>query len=205
MAKPGNKVGATRLEMTEERREVFIQALRTNGGNVTAAAATASPNSLSKSNPGYSSFRALMAREPEFASQVQETMDHVRDDVFAEIYRRAMKGVQEPIVQKGEQAVMADGTPAWITRHDNRLLLRLASRLDPAWSEKVSHEHSGTVQHEVMTMAELNALSVEELELIDRALATVGGTPRVIEHSPELPVIDVAVEEEFPAWEDDDE
>ena len=36
----------------------------------------------------------------------------------------------------------------------------------------------------------------EHLDLIDRALAVVGGAPKVIEHKPELPVIDVADEDE---------
>ena len=197
-AKRGPKTGNSRLAMTEERRDLFLTTLRSSGGNFSHAAAQASPNSLAKprSKPGVASFKALMARDAEFSAAVAETLEHVKDDVFAEIYRRAMEGTKEAVIQKGEQAVMATGEPAWITRYDNRLLLRLAAKLDPSWSETRNIQYSGTVEHKVMTMEEMESMSPEDLDLIDRALAVVGGAPKVIEHKPELPVIDVADEDE---------
>ena len=173
-AKSGNKVGGTRLTMTPERRDAFLAALRTNGGNVTAAAKVASPRSLSKSNPGYSSFRALMARDPGFALEVDGVMESVKADVYAEIYRRAMKGVREPIVQKGEQATLADGEPAWITRFDNRLLLRLAAKLDPNWSETKNIHHSVTHSAEVRLLpSDLAALSSDQQAQLIGILTTI--------------------------------
>ena len=46
--KRGPKTGNTRLEMTQERKDLFLAALRESGGNFSAAAAVASPNSLAQ-------------------------------------------------------------------------------------------------------------------------------------------------------------
>ena len=143
-----------RMAWTPERKRAFLDALRANGGNVTAAAAAVSPHSEAQRQPGYSSIRRILARDPEFSAQVQEVLEAVKDDVFAEIYRRAMKGTEEGVYGKGQRIFEpvldgdgeivrdSEGNPkmraATIRRLDNRLLLRLAARLDPSWSESVN-------------------------------------------------------------------
>ena len=132
-------------------------------------------------------------RSPEFADAVSETLDHARADVFAEIHRRAMKGVPEPVYQKGErvQDVDADGNPipATITRYDNKLLLRLAAKLDPEWSEKRSVIHGGTVTHRAgLSMADIRALSPAERDQVEAAFTLLqnarNGEVKAIEHNP---------------------
>lgn len=75
------------VAMSEERKAAFLVALRRSGGNFTFAAQAASPHSQAsaRSKPGFTSFRALMDRDAEFAAQVQEVLEQVRDDVFAMI------------------------------------------------------------------------------------------------------------------------
>ena len=57
-AKRGPKQGNSRLAMTPERKEAFLTALRSSGGNFSAAAKVASPNSLAqpRSRPGVECF-----------------------------------------------------------------------------------------------------------------------------------------------------
>ena len=193
--------------MTPERKDLFLAALRESGGNFSAAAAAVSPRSLAKarSKPGYSSFKLAMANDPEFASQVQETLETVKADVFAEIHRRAMHGVAEPVYQKGErvQDVDSDGNPipATITRYDNRLLLRLAAKLDPEWSEtrNITHSvnHDGHQTAMQISPSDLKALSADQKVHLKGILATIrasrGETP-ALEHQP-AEVIDADYEE----------
>ena len=57
----------------------------------------------------------------------------------------------------------------------------------------MQHEHSGEVQHRLVTMADLSAMSPAELEVIDKALAILGEKEeptKVIEHQPIIDVVD---------------
>ena len=116
-------------------------------------------------------------------------MEHVKADVYAEIFRRAMHGVQEPIVQKGEQATMADGEPAWVTKYDNRLLMRLASRLDPNWSERRTIDHNVTVNPAAVMLepADFLALTVDQQDQLYGLLSLIQvarGDAKALEYSP---------------------
>lgn len=176
----GPKSGGTRLMMDAGRKRAYLVALRASGGNRTAAAAAIAPYSKATgaSKPGYSSVRSAAERDPEFAAQIQEVMEDVLGDVYEIIFERATKGTTEAVIQKGSQAVLATGEPAWITRYDNRLLLRLAARLDPEWSEKRQVEHSGTITHGIagslqITSADLAALSESERRALTGILHTI--------------------------------
>ena len=148
-----------------------------------------------------------MARDPVFATRVAETMDHVKESVYSEIWRRAMEGTEAPVFQKGERAVDHDGTPASLTHYDNKLLLRLAARLDPEnWSETKNVHHS--VVHGgaavMLKPSDLQALSADQTAHLQDILITIqssrqgagasSGEQRAIEHNPGQ-MIDVDYEE----------
>ena len=162
-----DRKGERQMKMTEERKDVFLAALLESGGVFSTACRVASPHSKAKgaTPPCYTSWRALMARDPVFATRVAETMDHVKEAVYGEIWRRAMEGTEAPVFQKGERAVDHDGAPASIRQYDNKLLLRLAARLDPEnWSEtkNVNHSvvHSGAAV--MLKPSDLQALSADQ-------------------------------------------
>ena len=191
MEKTGPKPGGSRLEMTEERKEVFLTELRTNDGTITAAAAVASPRSLAapRSHPGYSSFRQLMKRDSAFSAAVADVLDQIRGDIYAEIFSRAMHGTSTPVFQKGERATDHDGSPASITTFDNKLLLRLASKLDPeGWSESrtvnINHQGAGQTGLQIAP-SDLKLLSADQKLNLRDILATIAsarGEPKAIEH-----------------------
>ena len=197
-----DRKGEKQLPMTESRKNLFLAALLESGGVFSTACRVASPHSKAKgaTPPCYTSWRALMARDPEFASQVAETMEMVKEAVYSEIYRRAMEGVETPVFQKGERAVDHDGTPASLTHYDNKLLLRLAARLDPEnWSEtkNVNHSvvHSGAAV--MLKPSDLQALSADQTAHLQDILITIQssrGEQRAIEHNPGQ-MIDVDFEE----------
>ncbi len=140
--------GRPELPVTDARKAAFLEALRNSGG-VFASACRATGVHLSggsRNPPGYSTWRALMARDPEFAAAVEQVLQECREDVEAEIYRRAQVGTLEPIVQKGKQATLADGSPAFIRRYSDRLLLKRAAALMPdKYGDHKTVEHRGFV------------------------------------------------------------
>jgi len=160
--------------------------------------------------PASSTCSPLRQNDPTFRQALLDADEEAKDMIFEEIRRRALEGISEGVYQAGSRVfepvtdsddkVVRDESgevvmrPASITRYDSRLLLRLASRLDPNWSERTIHEHSGQIEHRVATMAEMQDMSPEELATIDRALDLVSGKKK-LEHRPELPVIEVVDEE----------
>ena len=136
------------MKIDSQRRAAFIQALEDEWGNFSAACRIASPHSTATNGkPCYSSFRRLMNVSPGFSQEVAEAMARVKDKVAEEITKRAINGTETPVFQKGERAVDHDGSPASITSHDNKLLLRLAAKLDPEnWGlQEQRHDHRVTV------------------------------------------------------------
>ena len=170
------------------RREVFLTALEDSFGNFSHACRVASPLSkATNGKPCYSSFKRLMTVSPSFAEEVAQVMNRVRDRVSAEITKRAIEGIDEPIFQKGERAsngVDKDGKaiPASITRHDNKLLLRLAAKLDPEnWGlQEQRHDHRVTVHSSGRAlcsfgMRDLDYLSLEQREQLTGIMVRIQG------------------------------
>ena len=200
--------GEPQAKLDKNRREIFLAALESSGGNFSHACNTASPHSraVCRTPKCYSSWRALMARDPAFAAEVAEVLTRVKDRVFGEIYRRAMEGTLEPVFQKGMRAsngVDEDGNPipASITRHDNRLLLRLAARLDPEnWSEtkNIRHDvvHSGAAV--MLKPPDLASLSADQTAHLKDILTTIqssrGDGQKALTHQP-AEILDADYEE----------
>jgi len=174
-------VGHSYMKIDSKRREVFLSALENSFGNFSAACRAASPHSRAKNGkPCYSSFRRLLNVSPEFSQDVAEVMSRVRDKVAEEITRRAIDGIETPVFQKGERAVDHDGSPASITSHDNKLLLRLAAKLDPAnWGlQEQRHDHRITVHSTARAlvnfgMRDLEYLDHEQREQLTRIMVVI--------------------------------
>jgi len=124
--------------VTEERKALFLRELARTGSEC-AAARAASPHALGK-NGGLESFASVRKRDPEFAQAWQEAKEAALAGVEEEIRRRAMEPPKRPVWHRGEH----------VGEHEDRsssdkLLLRLAERLDPSWSQRSVVESSVTV------------------------------------------------------------
>lgn len=129
---------SARQPISDERKEVFLEVLRRTG-SVCHAASSASPH-CGGDRPGYSGFRDLARKDPEFARAVSEAKAEALGQIEAAIAKRAVEGWERPIFQRGQLV----GTERC---YDTNLMLRYASRLDPAWSEKRQLEVEGKVEH----------------------------------------------------------
>lgn len=109
---------ARNKKVTEKDKEVFLEGIR-SGMTLTQAAERAS-------HPPESFFYRRKI-EPEFAAQVQEAMDIGADVLLQEAQRRAVEGVQKPIIGKvapGIDGQLKDenGNLLWETVHSDRIL-----------------------------------------------------------------------------------
>src|ERR1700745_4244909 len=103
-----------RPKLTRARQESFLKALAQNG-NVTAAVAAA----------GTSRTRVYELRKTAtaFAAAWDEDEQNAADALEAEARRRAVEGVQEPLVSAGKLVRDHDGQLIAIRRYSDNLLL----------------------------------------------------------------------------------
>ena len=134
--------------VSETRKQVFLEHLKTFG--IPVAAAKAASPLASDRHGAFSSFRDLAKRDAGFALAWQAAQEEANAELERTAYDRAVTGVNEPIYQAGERMVDEDGNPAVIVRYSDRLLERLLARRMPQWREKrgleVSGGLSGTVE-----------------------------------------------------------
>ncbi|WP_052207961.1 hypothetical protein [Croceibacterium mercuriale] len=112
---PGLEDAATN-QLTPERQVQFLSALATNG-NVRSACAAVGTSA-------HTAYK-LRRRDPLFARGWAGAQAAARVHVEAVIHDRALNGIEEPVLYRGEVV-------ATRRRYDNRLLLALAGRLDKA-------------------------------------------------------------------------
>lgn len=189
--------------MTHQRMAGFIEAYKASYGNFSAACRAMAPYSTSTVNPpARSTWLQLRERDSKFKQALEDAHAEVKDQIFEEVRNRALNGTLEPVYQKASRVwepvvdendqIVRDENgdprmkPASITRFDSRLLLALARRIDPDWSEKHLHEHSGQVEHKLVTSADLLRMTPEQLETVERALEILGQKeePKAITHEP---------------------
>ena len=105
-----------RLKLTRARQEHFLKALAQTG-NVTKAVEIA----------GTSRSRVYELRRTDsaFAAAWDEAEETAADAIEAEARRRAIEGVQEPLVSAGRIVRDDDGQPISIRRYSDNLLLAL--------------------------------------------------------------------------------
>lgn len=97
----------------DDEAERFLKALALSG-NITRAAREAGVKRRA--------MLALQTADPEFAMRMREACDEAIDLLEAEARRRALDGVEEPIIRGGEFLRQDDGSIAVIRRYSDRLL-----------------------------------------------------------------------------------
>ena len=105
-----------KLRLTRERQKQFVEALAETG-NVTAAVRVA----------GTSRTRAYELRKTDagFAAAWDEAEQAAADKLEAETWRRAVEGVEEPLVSGGKLVRDDNGQPIAIRRYSDQLLIAL--------------------------------------------------------------------------------
>ena len=150
--------------LTAERKKVFLDTLAETGSTV-AAAQAATPWAIGE-HGGLSTFRDERKRDPRFAMAWERAMEAALARVETEIMRRAMTPTRRPVFSRGE---LKD----YIEEYDNRLLLRVASRLNPEWSDRQRVEHSGDVDHRHAHLHAVAVLDPSDIMALDEAEQTL--------------------------------
>ena len=209
MGARGPKKGSPGHPMTAGRIAVFLAAYRESGGNFQKAAAAACPGGKEGARrPCYSTFVQLKKKDLGFAAACDEILLEIADMIEAEIRRRGEEGWLEPVIQKGTQATMADGSPAFIRRFDSKLLLARARALMP---DKYGDRKDVTITHKraggmlVIEASDIKHFSQAQIDALGGIVATIrkykdGGAPETpsLEYQPapvmELPVTEIETE-----------
>ena len=169
--------------LTEDRKTIFLKTLAATGSSI-AAASAATPWST-HSRGGVNTFRDEARRDPEFAAAWQRAQEQALAEVEQEIYRRAMNPPERPVWHQGEvKGFVQDRNSS------DKLLLRLAARLDPAWREHTSLEQNVTVQASVLNIMPQDILllgRVEQELFVDLLCKIAEARGEVTDAIPELP------------------
>ncbi len=134
--------GRAHTDKTRQRaRDVFLAELAARG-NVTDAAEAA----------GIGRATAYQWRDdPEFAAAWADAIERAADRLEAEAWRRAVEGVQEPIigrVERDRDGIVTDdaGNALYIRKYSDTLMTLLLKAHKPdKYRESVSHEHRGSI------------------------------------------------------------
>lgn len=147
------------MEMTPERKQIFLRELRRHG-IVRAAARAASPATDSPTACSSSFYRARNM-DPEFAADWDNALAEAAADVELEIHRRAIEGYEEPVYQRGELV----GT---ITRYSDKLLeLRAKGLMPDRYAvERKDVRLQGKIEHDHQHRAVLLELRPEDVILL---------------------------------------
>ena len=132
------------LAITPAREERFLKTLAETGS--VAAACAASATEAHGPRAAKSSWQDHRRKHPEFAQAWDEALEAALGRVEVELHRRAMEPARTPVVNR-DGAVIGHREDRMSS---DRLLLRLASRLDPdSWAERRRQdvEVSGEVRH----------------------------------------------------------
>jgi hypothetical protein len=154
--------------LTEERKTIFLKTLAATGSSI-AAAAAATPWST-HCQGGVATFRDEARRNPEFAAAWERAQQEALADVEREIYRRAMHPPERPVWHQGQVKGFVEDRNS-----SDKLLLRLAARLDPAWREHTSIEQNVTVRASVLNIMpqDILRLAREEQEMFVELLRKI--------------------------------
>ena len=143
-----NTPHARPLRDDSDRREQFIELLRTGTVGPVEAARRASPHLADSSNPqaGYSAFRKLREVDPRFAAEWDAALEEGKAKLLAQLQELALRWVvepaQRPVFSKGELVGHYEDRNAAV-----KVLLRMLAKLDPEWAERRQTEHKGRVEH----------------------------------------------------------
>ena len=149
------------LEASEHRKAKFLDVLAATGSVAAACRATATDNHGPRA--GKSTWNDLRRRDPEFALAWDNAIADALAAVEETIMDRAMNPATTPITNRqGEVVGFREDRLS-----SDRLLLRIASRLDPeAWAERKRQDHH--VEGQINHTAQL-ALAPNDILLLDEA------------------------------------
>lgn len=171
------------MEMTPERKQIFLRELRRHG-IVRAAARAASPATDSPTACSSSFYRARNM-DPEFAADWDNALAEAAADVELEIHRRAIEGYEEPVYQRGELV----GT---ITRYSDKLLeLRAKGLMPDRYAvERKDVRLQGKIEHDHQHRAVLLELRPEDVILLseDKRKTFLGLLEEIAEAKGDEPV-----------------
>ena len=116
-----------KLKLTPARQEQFLKALAETGSVATSAALA-----------GTSRTRVYELRkaDQEFAGAWEDAEEIAADRLEEEARRRAVKGVEEPLVSAGKLVRDENGQPITVTRYSDNLLLALLKAHRPPRCER---------------------------------------------------------------------
>jgi len=106
-----------------------------------------------------------------FSMAWEGALEDACDGFEMELTNRAIDGQEIPIMSRGKQAVMADGSPAFAKKPSDRLILALLKKWRPnEWGDSRKYTIEGNITHEVkdggamvsITLNDVKALPPEE-------------------------------------------
>jgi hypothetical protein len=125
-----------KLKLTRERQELFLKALADTG--IVSAAVEMAGTSRTR-------VYELRKRDPAFAAGWEEAEERAADALEAEAWRRAVVGVQEPLVSGGKVVRDDDGQPIAIRRYSDALMIALLKARRPdRFKDRAVVEHDIT-------------------------------------------------------------
>ena len=125
-----------RLRLTRERQERFLKALAETG--IVSAAVEIAGTSRTR-------VYELRKRNPGFAAGWEDAEERAADALEAEAWRRAVDGVQEPLVSGGKLVRDDDGQPIAIRRYSDALMIALLKARRPErFKDRAVVEHDIT-------------------------------------------------------------
>jgi hypothetical protein len=111
-----------KLRLTRERQERFLKALAETG--IVSAAVEIAGTSRTR-------VYELRKRDAGFTAGWEEAEERAADALEAEAWRRAVVGIQEPLVSSGKVVRDDDGQPIAIRRYSDTLMLALLKARRP--------------------------------------------------------------------------
>ena len=150
--------------IAQEARRAFLDALA-EGRTISGACRAAFPGRPGP-RPGYRTLLDWRKHpSPEgraFAAEWEAAEAAGLDVIRAEISRRAISGWSEPVFQKGEQAVDAEGRPAVIRKYSDRMLELLSRRLPELRSEKTVNVNLNDGSRLTISLDDMRRLTPEQ-------------------------------------------
>ena len=124
------------LKFTHKRQKRFLEALAETG-NISQAVSLAGTHR--------SSVYAARKRDEAFAAAWDEALETATDGLKQEARRRAVVGVDEPIVSHGRLVTDEDGNAVTVKRYSDALLIALLKAHSPKFGDRTNVNLTGNL------------------------------------------------------------
>lgn len=105
--------------------------------------------------------------DSKFAEEYEQSMALYRDVLAAEVQRRAVEGVEEPVFYQGRVATDKEGRPVHIRKFSDAMLAMLIKKHDPSFRDRqVVEQHNVNVNAALEDLAQLSPESRKKLREI---------------------------------------